>query len=252
MTENEKPAAVLPEGVVEEDRRLRGAVERTCEELAELRWRHTLGATPRRTFADYAQQVGDSQSSIAEYAKGWQLRLDSRFTDHGKRRSQTDLNRLAHAEAETAAVRAAVADSEGVAVKTVDSDVVRRVRADEVKAVVRQRRDEAGNPDDFDFEAEAQKVARAKVAAHRVLNPEKGDALPQDGVLTIHEMAALERQAKRVTDLLAGQPDFGADGLQLLRRSWEKVQAQMAALEMAVSTAGVDLDAELADLKGAS
>lgn len=103
------------EQVAHQDQALRAEVDNcsASEALAKHRYDHTLGASPRVSFREYARQCGVSEGSVRSYAKAWRLRSsDTHLT-------MSDALVMASTTRQKAEAIQAVATAKGVSMKTV-------------------------------------------------------------------------------------------------------------------------------------
>ena len=245
----------LPQEVVNEDHRLREAEKRSSEELAQLRWHWTLGPGgeladgKRRTFTEYARQVGVTEYNIRSYASGWDRKLNSYHDTN----SMSDHIRLATKSESRQIATQAVADTQGRTVTAITNDREMRQVAKEVEAEVAVREtdhaEEHGTTEGFDAEKEARKIAQAKSDLRKIRHAQPtGPSIMDNAGTAVADLAEAALSLNRAAESLKLKPDYDDKTRRNLMKSWKSVRKWYRAVEMAVETFETDLDTELADL----
>lgn len=222
-----------------EDRRIEQVEQDATLRLMEHRWRalHVYGFTLRQC----AEATGRGKSTIASYARAWELRLSGVLVTR-----TSDLVEMANHDEEGQAAMQAVADRHGVSLQT-----VRKTRMPEV------RRIQAAMADEPTIEAKREKAQRyvetAKQADKaRATEAERRRANTGRTLLQLETELDKTRRALRSAVMLARDAE-------VLDDTWQETINGMLAecdhllrlLNAALTGAsGVDWDAEMASLVG--
>lgn len=225
--------------VAKQDRQLREAAEASSEALAELRYRNTIGATPKVSFAEYARQCGVNQSQVRNYAKGYEIMA----TGHDS--SISDAIMRASTSSERADVIEAVAEAKGVSPKVVQAhhrDEVRRV-----EGIARERASKQGTT----VKDEATKIARTGVQMAKADKDRKAQRAKNIPLRYIELEKHLNNAKRALMNAVAVEVDLDDDHREFLTDAIGKVRALLNLVEVKFTgAADIDWDAELTRLTG--
>lgn len=184
----------LDKSVIDTDHRLTREAEQASKSLAFHRWHWTLNENnPRRvTLKAYAREIGIGETTVRMYAHAWEIRHADPSVPMSDALERAKLGEDAYTAAE------AIAESRGTSVATVRRSQygeVRHVRdvardraerhgtsvVEEVREVVRQRRESAERTQAQQRERASRTTMRADVAASRLVTARRNvlDAVEQ-------------------------------------------------------------------------
>lgn len=238
----------LPAEVVETDRKL----QRSADELMELRWHWTLDETndDRVSQHAYARQVGVSQPAVNRDANAWanwlRAQRDNRSViTPGSPQTPSEYRELQRLSAERQEAVKAVARTTGHTVGT-----VARHKTDEVEAVVstaRERAVERGTTVEHEIERAAEWREKSRKAAQR-----EQDEHRQRSTLRFIEIEGdIGVAMQRLRKILKAADDvaFTDEERELISESLSKMRALMNLIDLRIAgETHVDWDGELQKL----
>lgn len=252
MTEELRANGGLPQGVVQEDRRLEAAAESTSLELAKHRWHWTDDESNPDTvsYAAYARAVGKGATTILQYAKGYVL-----FTQSGRgARSFGDALEQVNMSADRRIVIEAIANEFKVAPAVARSAY--RHEVDEVRNSVEhiaEEKEEKGEAFPVEDRKEyAERIAKMKrntrVQAEREL--EEGRQRHSRRFTEVDSLLSKARLALREAREAQEGVSFTDEEVGLLAREYDAIEGNARAGKAKLTgDSGTDWDAQLVSLE---
>jgi hypothetical protein len=237
----------LPAAVVQADRKL----QRSADELMELRWHWTLDKTnPDRVgVRDYGRQVGTDHSRISRDANAWAEYLAASgagsSTIPGAAQTPSDFRELANLNAERQEATKAVARTTGDAVSTVARH--KRTEVDAVVNTARERAVDRGTTVEHEIQRAAEWRAKTRKAAEREQDERRKASTLRFVEIEGHIGAAMQR-LRKILDA-AEDVAFTNEERELLTDSLGKMRALLNLIDLRIAgETDIDWDTELQKL----
>jgi hypothetical protein len=236
---------------IEQDHKLEDAAQRSSEDLARHRWHWTLDESnpDRVSLRQYAKDVGRNFATIRKYAQGY---ADWVITQGNHPLGAADLSDCiakANLSIEKAEVAEAIAQTEGVSVKSVTDR-----RGDESLAVEVDRAREKAERENITLAEAAQAHAERRKQIRDHAGTEASNRAARHSLRYIEIEGNLARAKRLVTDAVevAKHVDFTDEELELLTDTVKNLRAALDLLDLRFGgSPDIDWDAELATLGGA-
>lgn len=238
----------LPTEVIQTDHKL----QRSADQLMELRWHWTLDETnpDRVEMAAYGRQVGTDRSRISRDAHAWAdylkaTRAASSTRTPGAAQTPTDFRALANLNAERQEAAKAVARTTGTSVGNVANN--KRDEVDAVVSTARERAIDRGTTVDHEIQKAAEWRAKTRKAAEREKDDRKKASTLRFVEIEGHIGAAMQR-LRKILDA-ADDVAFTNEERELLTESLGKMRALLNLIDLRIAgETDINWDAELQKL----